>query len=157
MPRLATVDLRGIGILSTVSRGKHLLTRLADGSTLHSHLRMEGHWSVHPRGQRWRRPAHTARLVLTTDGTEAVRRLRADPDVPLGDALLDQRNLGGVGNVYRCELCFLTGTHPSTPVGVVADLPRLVTLVRRDRPGWSRAEHLVVPALPALLRSSMAG
>ena len=42
------------------------------------------------------------------------------------DALLDQRNLAGIGNMYAAELCFVGGVHPQTPVGQVADLRRLV-------------------------------
>ena len=33
------------------------------------------------------------------DRAEAVRRLAADPGRPIGEALLDQRNLAGIGNV----------------------------------------------------------
>ena len=50
------------------------------------------------------------------DEHEAVRRLTADPDRPLGEALLDQRNLAGIGTIYRTELCFLTGYDPRSPV-----------------------------------------
>ena len=50
------------------------------------------------------------------DEAEAVRRLAAQPDRPIGEALLDQRNLAGIGNIYRNELCFLAGVHPSMPV-----------------------------------------
>jgi endonuclease VIII len=39
------------------------------------------------------------------------------PDRPIGEALLDQRIACGVGNVYRCDVLFLTGRHPWTPVG----------------------------------------
>ncbi|MCU1553275.1 MAG: glycosylase, partial [Arthrobacter sp.] len=42
------------------------------------------------------------------DSAEAERRIRAAPDVPIGVALLDQRNLAGIGNIYRCEACFLS-------------------------------------------------
>ncbi|MDQ0209508.1 Fpg/Nei family DNA glycosylase [Arthrobacter bambusae] len=56
------------------------------------------------------------------DAEEAVRRLRAAPDAPIGVALLDQRNLAGIGNIYRCETCFLAGVHPATPVSAVPDL-----------------------------------
>jgi endonuclease-8 len=35
---------------------------------------------------------------------------------------LDQRNLAGIGNIYRCETCFLAGVHPATPVSAVPDL-----------------------------------
>ena len=58
---------------------------------------------------------------------EAERRVRAAPDVPIGVALLDQRNLAGIGNIYRCEACFLSGVHPATPVSAVQELPTLMT------------------------------
>jgi endonuclease VIII len=60
------------------------------------------------------------------DEDEALRRLLADPARPVADALLDQRNLAGIGNLYKNELCFLAGTHPRLPVSEVLDLPRLV-------------------------------
>ncbi|MEE2522527.1 DNA-formamidopyrimidine glycosylase family protein [Pseudarthrobacter sp. J75] len=59
------------------------------------------------------------------DPAEAERRVRAAPAIPIGVALLDQRNLAGIGNIYRCEACFLGGVHPATPVQDVADLPAL--------------------------------
>ncbi len=49
----------------------------------------------------------------------------------LADALLDQRNLAGIGNVYKSELCFLSGLHPRTPVGAVDDLDRIVDRAHR--------------------------
>ena len=58
------------------------------------------------------------------DCAEAVRRLSAEPDRPIGEALLDQRNLAGIGNVYKAELLFLRGLSPWQPVGSVADLAR---------------------------------
>lgn len=65
------------------------------------------------------------------DAEEAVRRLLADPGRTIGVALLDQRNLAGIGNIYRNELCFLGGVHPSTLVGDVPDLPRMIGLAKR--------------------------
>jgi endonuclease-8 len=62
---------------------------------------------------------------------EAVQRLLARPDVPIGEALLDQRNLAGIGNMYKAEVCFLQGVHPGRPVGEIADLPRLVERSRQ--------------------------
>lgn len=47
-PSLAATDKRGCTTTEVVSRGKHLLQRLDDGSTLHSHLRMDGRWRVTP-------------------------------------------------------------------------------------------------------------
>ena len=174
VPRFATTNLSGREVEEVVSRGKHLLIRVApgpgesEGWTVHSHLKMEGLWHVYGRGERWRRPAFKARAVLETadhqavgfelgilrvfsrsgeeeavgylgpdllgpdwDAEEARRRLASVPERPIGLALLDQRNLAGLGNVYRCELCFLIGVHPMTPVGDVPDLVRLVDLSKR--------------------------
>jgi endonuclease-8 len=60
------------------------------------------------------------------DEEEAVRRLMLDPRRPVSEALLDQRNLAGIGNLYANELCFLAGSHPRLPVSEVPDLHRLV-------------------------------
>ncbi len=60
------------------------------------------------------------------DAEEALRRLRATPERGIKEALLDQRNLAGIGNVFAAELLFLAGAHPLTPTGDVAALPRLV-------------------------------
>lgn len=65
------------------------------------------------------------------DAGEAVRRLTGHPDQPIGLALLDQRNLAGIGNIYRSEICFLRRVHPATPVAAVDDLPRLVAEAHR--------------------------
>ncbi|MFV2016962.1 DNA-formamidopyrimidine glycosylase family protein [Micromonospora sp. LOL_023] len=173
VPRLATVELTGWVALDCLSRGKHLLIRLAAPDdrrfTLHSHLRMDGSWRVYRSGQRWAsRPAHLIRAVLRTtdaaavgyhlhelvvvqtareaeltagsgpdllgadwDAAEAVRRLAAQPDVTVAEGLLDQRNLAGVGNVYACEVLFLRGVAPWTPVREVPDLTALVELAHR--------------------------
>jgi endonuclease-8 len=165
VPAHATWDLAGATVAETLSCGKHLLTRIdADQLwTLHTHLKMEGGWRVLRPGQRWPRPAHTARVVLETadavavgfqlgiveivprdrepdivghlgpdllgpdwDADEAVRRLQEQPDRAIKVALLDQRNLAGVGNMYANELCFVAGVAPETPVGRVPDLRRVV-------------------------------
>ena len=169
VPRLATTDLSGRRVEEVVPRGKHLLTRIEGGWTLHSHLRMDGSWQVYGAAERWRGgPMHQVRAVLGTaervavgyrlpvlellptaeeesvvghlgpdllgpgwDAAEAVRRLLADPARPVGEALLDQRNLAGIGNVYKCELCFLRGVSPWTPVGDVPDPARMVVLARK--------------------------
>lgn len=64
------------------------------------------------------------------DATEAVRRLRERPERPLAAALLDQRNLAGIGNLWANELCFLRGHSPWTPAGEVP-LEPLVALAHR--------------------------
>lgn len=65
------------------------------------------------------------------DADEAVRRLREHPDDPVFVAVLDQRNLAGVGNVFANELCFLRGMLPTRPLSEVADLPAVVDLAER--------------------------
>ncbi len=62
---------------------------------------------------------------------EAVRRIRSQPDRPIGEALLDQRNLAGIGNLYKAELCFLLGVHLDTPVREVGVLVQLVHKAHR--------------------------
>jgi endonuclease-8 len=65
------------------------------------------------------------------DQAEAVRRLRERADRMVGDALLDQRNLAGIGNLYKAETLFLRGVSPWTPVSDVPDLDGLVALAQR--------------------------
>jgi endonuclease VIII len=72
VPRFATVDLSGQPVTATVARGKHLLTRIGDDWTLHTHLKMDGSWATLRPGQRWPKPAHTARIVLETEAAQAV-------------------------------------------------------------------------------------
>src|SRR4051795_13328868 len=61
---------------------------------------------------------------------EALRRLRERPDEQIGVAILDQRNLAGIGNLYKVESLFLCGVHPWSRV---ADAPALPALVERAR------------------------
>ena len=169
VPSLATLDLAGRTVREFVSRGKHMLMRLDDGRTLHTHFEMDGSWHLYRPGERWRGgPAHHVRVVLETDdavavayrmpvvellataaeddvvghlgpdvcgpdwdAAEALRRLRERPDREIGPALLDQRNLAGIGNLYKAEVLFLRGVTPWTRDGDVADLPALVTLAQR--------------------------
>jgi endonuclease VIII len=60
------------------------------------------------------------------DLDEAVRRIAAEPERSIGEALLDQRNLAGIGTFYRAELLFLQGIHPRALVGQVSNLRRVV-------------------------------
>ena len=68
--------------------------------------------------------------------------LTADADRRLSEALLDQRVMAGVGNVYCNELCFVTGHLPTTPVSEVKDPLRMVQRVRDmlwlNRSRWNR-------------------
>jgi len=167
VPRFATTDLTGRRVTGSVSRGKHLLTRVEGGLTVHTHLRMDGSWKVLP-ASAGMSGGHQVRLVLANDtwqavgyllgvvevlpttaeadavghlgpdllgpdwdAAEAVRRLLAGPERPAGEALLDQRNLAGIGNLYKSEVLFLRGIHPRRPVGDIGDLTGLVRLAQR--------------------------
>jgi endonuclease-8 len=169
VPALATVDLCGMGVLEVVPRGKHVLTRLDAGLTLHSHLRMDGSWHISPVASRARaHPEHMIRVLLgnqtwlatgyrihdlelvpTTDeaglvghlgpdllgpdwdAVEAERRLRLEPSRPIAEALIDQRNLAGIGNLYKSETLFMEGVHPWQPVAEVAGLNAVITTAHR--------------------------
>lgn len=67
------------------------------------------------------------------DAGRAAANLLARPERPLGEALLDQRNLAGIGNIYKCEVCFLAQVTPWTPVGDLpeATLPRVAAAAQR--------------------------
>ena len=77
------------------------------------------------------------------DAVEAVGRLAADAEVPIYVALLDQRNLAGVGSVYANEIAFLRGVLPTRPVGETPDLPAVVDLAERmlqaNKQRWTRS------------------
>lgn len=154
MPAHATDDLGGRTVLALDTHGKHLLTRLDGGWTVHTHLRMDGSWSVVRAGRSLPRallPDVRVLLGLATstvyglsmpvvellrtadegdvvghlgpdplrndwDAADAMARLGADPRRGLAAALLDQRNLAGLGNLWVNEICFLRGYSPWTPV-----------------------------------------
>lgn len=59
----------------------------------------------------------------------ALAGLRAEPGREIGLALLDQRLMAGVGNIFKTEVCFLLGVSPWTPVSDV-DVERAVELSR---------------------------
>jgi endonuclease-8 len=127
---------------SVEAKGKNLLLRFEGGLVLRSHLRMNGSWRVAPAGSEppglpWlllRGDAHQAVLrggaiLELTD--RATRNLGPDiladpPDVDamvarfrsadarreLGEALLDQRLVSGIGNVWRAEALWETHLSP---------------------------------------------
>jgi len=168
-PKTATVDLAGRTVVENATHGKHLLTRLSGDLTLHTHLRMQGSWTVtRPGRQLPSRLQGDVRVLLEAmngatayglllpvvdvvhtsregnlvghlgpdplhdgwDAAEAVRRLSSAPQRPVGAALLDQRNLAGLGNLWVNELLFLRGHSPWTPIDEV-DVPALVRLAAR--------------------------
>jgi endonuclease-8 len=58
--------------------------------------------------------------------------MRARGLEPIGDVLLNQRVLAGIGNVFKSEILFLAGVDPFTPVASLDDdgLARILTIAR---------------------------
>jgi endonuclease-8 len=143
--------LDGRRLLGVEAVGKNLLLRFEGGLVLRSHLRMSGRWQVRARGEAvrgtpwlvlagrereavlWNGPV----LELTARGT---RRLGPDiladpPDLAamvgnlrreheareLGDALLDQRLLAGIGNLWKAESLWRARVSPWLPLGDATD------------------------------------
>ncbi|HEV7887782.1 MAG TPA: DNA-formamidopyrimidine glycosylase family protein [Acidimicrobiales bacterium] len=147
--------LVGQRVVGVEARAKHLLIRFDSGMVLHTHMRMTGAWHVYRAGERWRKPAHQARVVLEVGDRVAVcfnapvvellakrgeelhpaltrlgpdvlvdpldledvrRRLRTrPPDMTIGEALLDQQVVSGIGNIWRCEALFACRVPPAVP------------------------------------------
>jgi endonuclease-8 len=134
--------VQGRRLLSVEAIGKNLLLRFEGGLTLRSHLRMTGRWSVVPRGSRrggrpWlvlRGSAKEAVLwngpVLEFDTRRVARlgqdildepprieamleRIRgADQGGSVGEALLDQRLVAGIGNKWKAEALWHARVSP---------------------------------------------
>jgi len=131
--------------------GKNLLLEFDDGTVVRSHLRMRGRWSVGPRGARrsgrpwlvlrggaseavlWNGPVLEVErgrvrrlgpdiLSAPPDLGRMVANLRAaDARRELGEALLDQRLVAGIGNVWRAEALWHARISPWRLLGTVSD------------------------------------
>ena len=71
-------------------------------------------------------------LAADIDFGEAIRRLRERDGEPLGNALLDQRAVAGIGNVYKSEVAFLGRLDPWAPVAAFED-DELMSALRTAR------------------------
>ncbi len=72
-------------------------------------------------------------LGETFDEDDALTRLRGRGAQPIAEALLNQRVVAGIGNVYKSETLFLERIHPMTPVAAIDDgaLRALLQTARR--------------------------
>jgi len=143
--------LDGRKLLGVEAVGKNLLLRFEDGLVLRSHLRMSGRWQVLPRngtrrGTPWLvlRGAESEAVlwngpVLELDESRVrslgpdiladppnldamVARLRgADPRTAIGEALLDQRLVAGIGNLWRAEALWRAQISPWRPLRELED------------------------------------
>ena len=73
-------------------------------------------------------------LAPELDEARFLRRLREDdPTRPIGDALIDQRTIAGIGNLWKVEGCFEARIDPWRPAGRVSDEEALA-IVHAVRP-----------------------
>jgi endonuclease-8 len=72
-------------------------------------------------------------LAAEYDDAEILRRLRSKPELTVGEALLSQSLVAGVGNVFKSEICFACGTHPFRTVESlsISELSCLVSTARK--------------------------
>ena len=192
-------QIDGRVLVAVEAVGKNLLLRFEDGIVVRSHLRMTGRWHVGSSDERiagrpwlvlraggrqavlWNgpvlaleRPGTSGRigpdiLAQPLDVDTMVARVRANPDRELGDVLLDQRLVAGIGNVWKAEALWAERLSPWTKVGDVAagDVRRLLltasTLMRAALDG-GRASRRVYrragrpcPRCGARIRSRVQG
>jgi endonuclease VIII len=143
--------LDGKRLLAVEAVGKNLLLRFEDGLVLRSHLRMTGRWRLEQRGARrvgrpwlvlrgsrfegvlWNGPvlelgAERLRrlgpdiLAEPVDVEAILRNLRAaDARREIGEALLDQRLVAGIGNLWKAEALWAARVSPWLRLGELAD------------------------------------
>jgi endonuclease-8 len=78
-------------------------------------------------------------LAEEFDETSFLRRLRQDdPTRPIGDAILDQRTVAGIGNLWKVEGCWRAEVDPWRPTADVRDEEAL-RIVREVRPRMQRS------------------
>jgi endonuclease-8 len=78
-------------------------------------------------------------LAPAFDSQEFLRRLRSDDQTrTLGDALLDQRNVAGIGNIWKAEGCWEARIDPWRRVSEVTD-HEAVAIIDAMRPRMQRS------------------
>jgi endonuclease-8 len=142
--------LDGRRLIGVEAAGKNLLLRFENGIVLRSHLRMSGRWQVRARGSRlfgrpwlilrgaeseavlWNGPVlelddHAVRrlgpdiLDQPPDLNTIIGNLRRDGRRAVGDALLDQGVVAGIGNVWKAEALWQARVSPWRTVAEVTD------------------------------------
>jgi endonuclease-8 len=131
-------------ISDTPSRAGHRIRIILEAGGTHATGIDLGTLEVLDRQRDQEAVAHLGPDLLGEDWDEqlAAANLAADPDRPLADALLDQRVVAGIGNVYCNELCFVVGRRPTAAVRTLPDPLRLARLAREmlwsNRSRWNR-------------------
>ena len=144
IPSLATSDLSGATVIETVSRGKHLLTRFDNGVTLHTHLKMEGTWAVHPLG-----------IALATPGAHRPRRAAHGdhrggrlPGAPRPGPHRRRRTTSSATSAPTCSAPTGTPTSPSRNLRADPDAPDRRRAARPAQPRRRRQRLQVRALLP---------
>ncbi len=104
-----------------LSAHDHVVFRLSNGATVtYNDARRFGFMDLVPRSE-IETSKHFAGMGIEPLGNElsgeTIARLFAGKRTPLKAALLDQRLIAGLGNIYVCEALFRTGLHPEAPAG----------------------------------------
>jgi len=71
-------------------------------------------------------------LAEQVDDAEVLRRFRIHDRVPIGEAVMNQTIVAGIGNVYKSEVLFLARTNPWTTVGRLSDA-QILNIVQTAR------------------------
>ena len=165
--------LTGRTVEQVESRGKWLLIHFSGGATLVTHMLMSGSWHIYKPGERWQRPASSARIVLESpdyhaiafdvpvaemhtpqslardrripaptgdllsadfDADAILARILAEPGEELGNILLRQHILAGVGNVFKSEVCFAAGLNPFRKIATLTreEIAGVLAIARRQ-------------------------
>src|SRR5688500_17278701 len=102
----------------------HVVFRLSNGATVtYNDARRFGFMDLAPRAG-LAESRHSRNVGIEPLGNElsgeAIARLFHNRKAPLKAALMDQRLIAGLGNIYVCEALFRAGLHPQAPAGVLA-------------------------------------
>ena len=159
--------------------GKHLLIDFSGALTLRTHMRMNGSWHIYRSGEKWQRPRDDMRIVIETDAfvavgfnipvaeftndapqlgpdllgdfdiDEALRRVREHPSEEIGNVLLNQQVVAGIGNIWKSESLHAAGVNPFRRVHELDDatITNILTIARKQlrasANAMSRVRHSV--------------
>ena len=177
LPKLERGHLKGRTIQRVVASGKNLIIEFSGDLILRTHLRMNGSWHLYRAGERWQKRRDDMRLVIATDEFEAVgfnipiaefgdvpphgpdilgesfdideaaKRFQEHADEEIGNVVMNQRVIAGIGNIWKSETLFVCGIDPFRKAGE-CDVPLILRKARallqrstRERPRWAVYER----------------
>jgi len=177
LPKLERGQLKGRTIQRVIASGKNLIIEFSGDLTLRTHLRMNGSWHLYRAGERWRKRRDDMRLVIATDDFEAVgfnipiaefgdvpphgpdilgesfdideaaKRFEEHADEEIGNVLINQRVIAGIGNIWKSETLFVCGIDPFRKTAE-CDIPLILRKARallqrstRERPRFAVYER----------------